>query len=208
MLNISSIKSVNLLVLLLIALVAGCASNFAPVAQASPAQKFPKTVVVEVAQDMTSAVTAEAPLHDDGALAAGNRFIVHGFLYPEGTLNGSNGIIVTEDAEGNTVMEPEFPEKVIGTWTCRGWFIADGMHTQDAPWAVSTQIFSLGGQFGEETLVSEGYELPFGLDGPLLRAVTGGTGTYAGARGEEVQHFLGMNASQGANYRMEFTLDK
>jgi hypothetical protein len=197
-------KAVLLALLAAVALL-GFAPSAAPAAAADAAQRIEK-VRVDVAQNMLTFVADEAPVHEDGMPAYGNPFIIQGFIYPEGTLNGSNGIVVSEDAAGNPIAEPEFPDKVMGTWICRGCFIGDGLHTQAEPWAVSTQIFDLGDGFGDVTIVSDGYEIPFGLDAAVHRAIVGGTGPYVGAYGEQVQKLVGINATQAANFRIELNL--
>ena len=167
----------------------------------------PETVIaVDVAQNMISFVPGQAPLHADGMPAYGNPFVIEGFLYPEGTLDASNGIVIRQDEAGNPIAEPEFPDKVIGRWTCRGWFVGDGLHTVDAPWAITTQLFAFGDGNGGDLLVSEGYEIPFGLDVTIHRAITGGAGKFVTARGEQVQRLVGINATQAANFRIEFRL--
>ena len=87
----------------------------------------------------------------------------------KGTLNGSNGVL----PDGS----PEFPEKVIGEWICHGWFIGDGAHTTSGPMVVTSQIYQLGGDYGDVTITSEGYE-PSEINKEIKRAITGGTGQY------------------------------
>jgi hypothetical protein len=207
MLTTESNKRFTLLTLLVGVALLAVALLFLPGSQAAAA-KPARAITVEVAQDMASAVVGAGPFHEDGMPASGNTFIVEGFIYPEGTLNGTNGVVVSMDEDGNPVVEPEFPDLVIGRWICRGWFIGDGLHTTDEPWAISTQLFELDGQFGEVTIVSEGYEIPDDLEANVYRAITGGTGNYAGARGEQVQRTLGLNASQGSNFQIELRLEK
>ena len=84
--------------------------------------------------------------------AYGNPFVAEGYLYPSGTLGGSNGVL----PDG----QPEFPEKVIGTWICRGYMIGDGAHTESGPWVTSTQTYNFGAAFGAITLVTEGFDWP------------------------------------------------
>lgn len=174
--------------------------------QGAAIEKPDAVITVDVAQNMVSFVPGQAPLHADGSPAYGNHFVIEGFLYPEGTLDASNGIVIRQDEAGNPIAEPEFPDKVIGRWTCRGWFVGDGLHTVDAPWAITTQLFAFGESDGGELLVSEGYEIPFGLDASIHRAITGGTGEFANAGGEQVQRLVGINATQAANFRIEFRL--
>jgi hypothetical protein len=150
----------------------------------------------DVAEDMTRFVFAPAPVHDDGMPAHGNAFITQGYIYPEGTLTESNGVL----PDGS----PEFPDKVLGEWTCRGWFVGDGAHTTSGPWVITTQIYNLGAEFGDATLITEGYEVA-DVGVAIERAISGGTGTYAAARGDGTQVMLGFNATEGVNLR--FALD-
>ena len=46
------------------------------------------------------------------------------------------------------------------------------------------------------------------MDDALHRAITGGTGEYVGVRGEQIQYFLDMNATQAGNFRIKLNLDK
>ncbi|MGH2558476.1 MAG: hypothetical protein ACRDJH_05375 [Thermomicrobiales bacterium] len=151
----------------------------------------------DVAEDMSRFVFNAAPVHEDGMPAFGNPFITQGYIYPYGTLDGSNGVL----ADGS----PEFPDKVLGQWTCRGWFVGDGAHTTSGPMVITTQLYSFGEEFGESTLVTEGYELA-DVEVAIARAVTGGTGEYSGARGEAQQTFLGFNATEGVSLRFEIAV--
>ena len=149
----------------------------------------------DVAENMSRFVFADKPVHDDGMPAYGNPFITQGYIYPAGTLTESNGV--------NPDGSPEFPDKVLGQWTCRGWMVGDGAHTKTGPMVITTQLYNLGSGYGDALLVSEGYELA-DVGVAVERAITGGTGPYAGARGQGEQAFLGFNASQGVN--LTFTL--
>ena len=136
-------------------------------------------------------------VHDDGMPAYGATFITRAYIYPAGTLTDSNGV----NADGS----PEFPDQVLGEWYCRGWFIADGMHTTSGPFLMTTQVYSFGGLAGAATLVSDGYELA-DVGVTIERAVTGGTGPFAGAGGVAHQTLLGLNATQGVNLQFEISL--
>lgn len=125
--------------------------------------------------------------------AYGNGFITQGYIYPEGFLDQQPGV----DADGN----PTRPDLVLGEWTCRGFFIGDGAYTESGVIVVSTQLFdcyaepgwdpAVDKSPGNRTLVTEGVER-IDVNLAFKRAVTGGTGPYAGARGEAVQQFLGF----------------
>lgn len=185
-----------LVVALLLSATGGIAAT-----QASNAWRQPHREVmqVELAQDMTSFAFTKATTSDPAAAPAfGDPFIIEGYLYPAGTLTESNGI--------NPDGSPEFPEKVIGTWTCIGWFVGEGLATTTGPWAVSTQLFSFGDQDGTTTITTEGYETP---DLSVIhRAITGGTGAYIAAIGEQTQQRIGRNATGASNFTIELTLVK
>ena len=55
-------------------------------------------------------------LHENGMPAHGNAFVSQGYIYPEGTL--ADGIVgVLQDGS------PAFPDLVLGTCTCDGYFV-------------------------------------------------------------------------------------
>jgi hypothetical protein len=151
----------------------------------------------EAAENATRFVWSQQPVHDDGLPAYGNAYITGGYLYPAGTLTDRNGV--------NPDGSPEFPDKVVGAWICRGTHIGDGAHTETGPWVISTQLYNFGDGWGEVTLISEGFILA-DVGVTAKRAITGGTGPYAGARGEVQETMLGFNASNGTNVRFEVHL--
>ena len=156
------------------------------------------TLRFDVAEDVSRFVFAEAPVHEDGMPAYGNPFVTQGYIYPEGTLNGTNGVL----ADGS----PEFPEKVLGEWTCRGWMVGDGAHTTTGPMVITTQVYNFGGALGNATLISEGYELA-DVDVAIGRAVSGGTGPFAGARGQAQQTLLGFTEQMAVNLRFPLEVE-
>jgi hypothetical protein len=152
----------------------------------------------DVAEDMSRFAFSASPVHEDGMPAHGNAFITQGYIYPYGTLSEGNGV--------NPDGTPEFPELVLGEWTCRGWFVGEGAHATSGAWVITTQLYVFGdGQLDAAVLVSDGYELAdVGVPGP--RAITGGTGPFAAASGDGQQTFLGFNASEGVNLRFELAV--
>jgi hypothetical protein len=159
---------------------------------------------LDMAEDATRWVFSKDPSSEEGLPVYGTSFVTQGYLYPEGTLTESNGVL----ADGS----PEFPDKVIGQWTCRGWFIGEGALTKTGPMVVTTQIYNLGGEyrlggeFGVATITTDGYEIAdVGI--PVQRAITGGTGDFAGAHGEQRQTMLGLNATEGVNLRIEIAVE-
>lgn len=155
----------------------------------------PEVIAFEVAEDGTRFLFDDLNLHEDGMPAYGSAFVTQGYIYPVGTLNGSNGVLENG--------EPEFPDLVLGTWTCYGWMIGDGAHTTTGEWVVSTQVYKFN---DGSTIITDGFEL-VDIDVPFTRAITGGTGEYRSARGELEQVLLGFTEQMGVNLSVEFHLD-
>ena len=157
----------------------------------------PGKLAVEVAEDPARFVFHGDLLFDDGMPQYGTPFITQGYIYPAGTLDGTNGVL----ADGS----PEFPDKVLGDWTCYGWLVGDGMHTTSGPLVASTQIFRFGESYDGATLVSDGFEL-VDIGESVERVIAGGTGSLANATGMQVQHLMGMSEQMGVNLSIEFHL--
>jgi hypothetical protein len=195
--SIRRLKTLTLTLLAALAIAGALGGALAPAksgAQEEPAQ----TLAVDVAEDMSRFVFDTGVAFEDGMPKHGSAFITQGYIYPAGTLTESNGVL--EDGS------PEFPDKVLGEWTCRGWFVGEGAHAKTGPMVVSTQIYNFGETLGAEMLVTDGYELA-DIGVAIDRAITGGTGQYLGAYGEAHQTFLGFNASEGVNLRLEFDVE-
>lgn len=147
----------------------------------------------DVAEDHTRFVFAPSPVHGDGMPAYGNPFVTQGYIYEAGTLTGGH--------EGvNPDGSPVFPEKVIGTWTCDGWYVGNGFYTKSGTILISRQVF----EFGDgNLLISQG---PESVDEnvPLPRAITGVTGDYSGVGDVVNQTLLGM--SDGFGVRLQFEI--
>ena len=160
-------------------------------AYAALAQSDSGVVTYEIAEDGTRFVFSQERLFEDGMPQYGTPFVTQGYIYPEGTLNGSNGVLPNG--------EPEFPDAVLGTWTCYGYMIGDGGHTTTGEWVISTQVY----QFEDGTIITDGFEL-VDFDTPISRAITGGTGAYTSAGGEQVQELRGFTEQMGVNLVVEF----
>ena len=151
----------------------------------------------DVAEDATRFVWTGDPALENGKPAHGTPYVTQGYIYPEGMLTESNGVL----PDGS----PEFPDKVLGQWSCMGWWVGDPAHVdKSAPW-ITTHLFTFGEDYGEAMLVSEGYSIDE-LAVPLDRAIVGGTGPYDGARGVQQETNLGFNATDGVNVRYELHL--
>jgi hypothetical protein len=186
------------LVLLAVIALIGLAGLSGSVAGQESGEAGSTTMAFDIAEDMSRFVFDPSNAFEDGMPAYGSAFITQGYIYPAGTLSEGNGVL----ADGS----PEFPDLVLGEWTCRGWMIGDGAHTTTGAMVVTTQIYNFGDVLGAETIVTDGFEL---IDTGIAieRAITGGTGQYANVDGTMQQTFLGMNASEGVNLTVEFTLD-
>jgi hypothetical protein len=150
----------------------------------------------EVAEDGARFIFGQERLFEDGMPNYGTPFVTEGFIYPEGTLNGSNGVL----ADGS----PEFPDQVLGKWTCYGYMIGDGAHTTTGVWVVSTQVYEF--YDSGDIIVTNGFELA-DLNVPAARAITGGTGEFSTARGEQIQELLGFTEQMGVNLTVEFQVE-
>ncbi len=130
----------------------------------------------------------------------GAAFVVQGVIYPAGTLADPNSGLL---ADGT----PQFPSQVLGTWTCRGYFINEGLETPTGQFVVTTQTYDFGGEpfSGAPSLTSDGPEL-IDLGVPFARAVTGGTGFFRGVGGQVIQVAIGNNATGLFNFRFRFDL--
>jgi hypothetical protein len=150
----------------------------------------------DIAENATNYAWAGEPALVDGLPATRTAFFTQGYIYPEGTLTESNGVL----PDGS----PEFPDKVLGQWSCWGWYQGTEAPAGMPTW-VTSHLYNFGAAFGEATLVSEGYSID-DFDVPQERAIVGGTGPYAGAGGVQVETNLGFNASNGLNFRQEIRL--
>jgi hypothetical protein len=148
------------------------------------------TIRFDVAENAALFVWSGDPELTDDLPAGTTDYVTQGYIYPEGTLTESNGVL----ADGS----PEFPDQVIGHWSCYGWWL-------DASVQLNAHMFTFGPAWGEAMLASEGYSVG-DLNVPVARPVTGGTGPYAGSTGVQVETLLGFNASNGGNFRYEIRL--
>jgi hypothetical protein len=147
----------------------------------------------DIAEDLTRFVYDDAPVFDDKMPAYGNAFVTQGYVYPAGTLDGG--------VEGTLPDgSPAFPDLVIGTWTCDGYFVGDGMRTTEGVFVISRQVIAFD---NGDLLITQGPELAQ-ANVAIVRAVTGGTGLYADVDPEITQIMLGMTDGYGARLQMKF----
>jgi hypothetical protein len=171
---------------------------FAALAAILPTSAFASAPLsaFDVAEDLSRFVYDEAPVFEDKMPAFGNAFVTQGYVYPAGTLDGG--------VEGTLPDgSPAFPDLVIGTWTCDGYFVGDGMRTTSGVIVITRQVivFTDG-----DLLITQGPELAQ-PDVAIVRAVTGGTGEYAGSPSEIKQTLLGMTEGFGVRLQLQFVED-
>ena len=153
-----------------------------------------KNFTLDVAEDCTTlAVNSANPLEDPTTNnAIGDTLYVGGAIFPGGTLQSG--------AQSNSPSDPGS----IGRWRSRATLIANfNIQTgfDSSPIAFATMIYSLNNR---DSLMSEGLVPDIGSS--TDRAVIGGTGAFAGARGEVRLQNLGTNATGCFNYRFSFKL--
>ena len=142
----------------------------------------------DVAEDHTRIHMADTPLHENGMPAHGNAFISQGYIYPAGTLEADTAGVLEDGS-------PAFPNLVLGTWTCDGYFVGDGANATTGVWIISRQVFDFD---GEDTIITQGTEIvDTGVEN--LRPITGATGEFAGVEGGMVQTLLGFSEQMTVN---------
>lgn len=164
------------------------ALSLAGVAQAEAPMAF------DVAEDHTRIHMAAAPVPENGMPAHGNAFVGQGYIYPQGTLaDGTVGVL--EDGS------PAFPDLVLGTWTCDGYFVGEGGNATTGVWIISRQTFAFN---DGATVVTQGTEIA-DIGQSDLRPITGATGDFAEIEGGLIQTTLGFNDFWGlsATYAFE-----
>ena len=168
-----------------LALSALLASSGLALAESSP-------MSFDVAEDLSRFVYASAPVFEDGMPAYGNAFVTQGYIYEDGTLDtGAEGTL--EDGR------PAFPDKVIGRWTCDGFFVGDGARTTTGAMVITRQVFEFD---NGDILINQGAELA-DIDVSAPRVITGGTGAYSDIGSEMSQTLLGMTDGFGVRLSIE-----
>jgi hypothetical protein len=141
----------------------------------------------------------------------GDNFMQEGIIYKGGTFE--RYCPETLDCGLHEDGTPEFPDEVVGKWTCFGAFIGDGIATTEGAWIASDQFYNFHVEElspnvytpGRHGLTSQGVER---VDEVLFyRAVTGGFGKYKSATGQIEQVKVGFNQTTCENFVFTFKLD-
>lgn len=147
----------------------------------------------DVAEDHTRIFMASQPLHENGMPAHGNAFLSQGYIYPAGTMeNGTLGVL----KDGS----PAFPDLVLGTWTCDGYFVGEAGNATTGVWVISRQVFAFD---DGDQVITQGTEIA-DIGKENMRPITGATGDYADIEGGLVQTTLGFNEFMAISATFEF----
>ncbi|MEQ9501613.1 MAG: hypothetical protein RIT81_32380 [Deltaproteobacteria bacterium] len=141
----------------------------------------------------------DGPLDANGLPQSGAHFVIEGLIYPAGFFD-TYGPNAGFNADGT----PQFPNQVVGRWTCRGWFLQDGFPGGTGNFVATTQLYDFDlSDSGSQMLVSDGFErIDFNV--PYARPITGGTGRYKRERGEVYETARGFNTTGFFNLSFDF----
>ena len=188
---------------------AGALALALPMAAAQATDPY-STFSVDIVADCNRFVS-EGIGHPHPGPAFGDFFMQEGLIYEGGTLAancaGGDGCGLNPDGT------PEFPEAVIGKWTCYGSFVGNGGATAEGVWLYSTQVYEFDVEQlddnvyapGLHALISHGAER-IDLDVPWHRAVTGGYGQFDGSVGQLRQTKIGFNQTECENFTFDFQI--
>lgn len=152
-----------------------------------------RTLAFDVAIDVKTLSLNNNDPAAKGNPLRGSTFIVYGKIFPAGTI-----------PSGVSSFDPNQAGS-IGTWICRGVFVADYADiftTKTAQLAFHTsQLFLF--PTDEMMLETEGFEGNVGVN--TNRVVTGGTGLFRGVTGEVLQEVIGVNQDGNGLFDLRFT---
>jgi hypothetical protein len=169
-----------------------------------------ETLSVDIVADCNRFIS-EGVGHPHPGPMFGDYFMQEGLIYEGGTLAancvGGDGCGLNPDGTA------EFPEAVIGKWTCYGSFVGNGGATVEGVWLYSTQVYEFDIEQiepnvfapGVDALVSIGPERN-DLNVPFDRAITGGYGKFEGATGQVQQTKIGFNQTECENFTFDFEI--
>ena len=164
-------------------LVGGAAAVAAGVAPTLASAKSTRILEVAVLGATYRQVAAPA-VPTDADDVRGTTFYLEGFIYSEGTIKGED-------------FNP-YSHRPIGLMVSSGTLMSFGR--RPAPFYVSSHVYTIG-NIRFDRLFPKNQLFSYGLEGSddesqaMNRAVTGGTGTFAGARGTIVQTTIGVNST-------------
>ena len=192
---------------------AACALALAFPAGAARASEPYTPFSVDVVADCNRVISvAQTPAISTPGPVFGDYFMYEGLIYEGGTLAancaGGNGCGLNPNGT------PEFPEAVIGRWTCYASSAGNGGATAEDVWLYSTQVYEFDvwqvdqGVYapGLHALVSHGPQRN-DLNVPWDRAITGGYGRYKRSAGQVQQTKVGFNQTHCENFTFDFQIE-
>ena len=182
-----------------------------PTAAAARSDQKPSLSVDLVAD--CNRFTSEGVGHPNANPSFGDFFMQEGLIYEAGTLEAGCAVGGDESCGLHPDGTPQFPDAVIGKWTCYGSFVGNGAATPEGVWLYSTQVYEFDVEQidenvfapGEHALISHGPERN-DLNVPFLRAITGGYGKFQRSGGQLQQNKIGFNGTGCENFRVDFQL--
>jgi hypothetical protein len=127
-------------------------------------------------------------------------FIVEGFIYKKGTFeNFGNNCGIKPNGS------PEYLDRLIGKWMCKGWYINRGLDTKTGNYIDSTHTYELDTKTAlSRILMSNGKE-KIDMQDPFDRVLCPGLGAYSKVRGGSViQTNVGINNTEAYNFIFKF----
>ena len=127
-------------------------------------------------------------------------FIVEGYIFKKGTFecNGYNNGITGGGC-------PEFLERLIGRWICKGWYINKGPETKTGHYVDSTHTYELDTHTALSRILTSNGKEKIDMNEPFNRVLCSGQGSYSRVKGGSVsQTNVGINETGAYNYIFRF----
>lgn len=127
-------------------------------------------------------------------------FIVEGHIFKKGTFEyqGYNSGITEEGS-------PEFLERLIGRWVCKGWYLNKGPETKTGHYIDSTHTYELDNQTALSRILTSNGKEKIDMNEPFNRVLCSGQGSYSRVKGGSVsQTNVGINETGAFNYIFKF----
>lgn len=127
-------------------------------------------------------------------------FLVEGHIYRKGTFDCfgyGSGI-----KSGGT---PEFLDRLIGKWTCKGWYINRGPETKTGNYIDSTHTYEIDSQTALSRILTSNGKEKIDMNEPFSRVLCSGLGSFSRVKGGNVtQTNVGINETGAYNYIFKF----
>lgn len=127
-------------------------------------------------------------------------FIVEGHIYKKGTFEyyGFESGIKSSGA-------PEFLDRLMGKWTCKGWYINRGPETKTGYYIDSTHTYELDSRTALSRILTSNGKEKIEMHESFSRVLCSGMGSYSKVKGGNVtQTNVGINQTGAFNYIFKF----